>query len=92
MASSGRTGLRMASGVPGRGSRKLIGNLGRPELGQLADQLQALGVGLAHAEQDAAAQLHPGLVDVRQVWRRSSQVWVVTIWAKKDRAVSRLWL
>jgi NAD(P)-dependent dehydrogenase (short-subunit alcohol dehydrogenase family) len=58
----------------------------------------ATGIGLATAKRfvdegaAAAAHLHAGLADHREVSHRSSQVCVVTTFVKNDRAVSRLWL
>ena len=67
---------------PGRGLRKLTGTSAGSNVAQLAEQLDALGDGLAHAQQHAAAQLHAVLAHQRQVSNRSSHVWVVTISAK----------
>ena len=58
MASRGRTGVRIDSGVPGPRVEEVDGHLGGRQLGELTDQLQALGGRLAHPEQDPAAQLH----------------------------------
>ena len=58
MASQASTGVRSPSGVPGRGLRKLSGTSVGPSVLQLDDELDPLGIGLAHAEEGAAAQLH----------------------------------
>ena len=92
MASSGSTSGRSASGVPGRGLRKLSGTSAGLDLAQLAEQLEALLVGLAHAEQHAAAQLHAVLADqlagVEALLPRVGG----DDRGKNERAVSRLWL
>ena len=51
---------RLANGQRSAGPRveEVDGDFGRRQLGQLTDQLEALGDRLAHAEEDAAAQLH----------------------------------
>ena len=49
--------------MPGRGLRKLSGTSAGLDVAQLAEQLEALLDGLAHAEQHAAAQLHAVLAD-----------------------------
>ena len=67
-------------------------DLRRVEVPQLEEELDPLGVGLAHADERSAAQLHPVRRTSRQVSARSSQEWVVTTSPKYDRAVSRLWL
>ncbi len=46
------------SGVPGRGSSRLIGTSHGFELGELEREVDALFEGLAHAEDAAAAQFH----------------------------------
>ena len=58
IASSGSTAGRSANGVPGHGLEEVERDLGRVDLAELAEQLEALVDGLAHAEQGAAAQLH----------------------------------
>ena len=58
MASQAATGCSSPSGVPGRGFKKLSGTSVGIELLELEEELDPLLVGLAHADERAAAQLH----------------------------------
>ena len=59
----GRGSGRSPSGVPGRGLRKLRGTSVGLELLELDEELDPLGIGLAHVDEGAAAELHPELLD-----------------------------
>ena len=58
IASSGSVSGRSPSGVPGRGLRKLTGTSAGSTARSSSSSSRRCAVGLAHAEQHAAAQLH----------------------------------
>ena len=92
MASSGSTSGAVGQRRARAGVEEVERHLGGVDLAQLAEQLEALVDGLAHAEQGAAAQLHAVLAHQPAGVEPLVPVWVVTTCGKNERAVSRLWL